>query len=57
MTETLGATSLVLVSAGEHKLQVVVPEEQEPAPGDRGWIVPQLNRVLLFDAESTERIG
>lgn len=57
VTETLGATSLVLVAAGEHKLQVVVPEENEPAPGDRGWIVPQLNRALLFDAESTERIG
>ena len=25
VTETLGATSLVLVSTGEHKLQVVVP--------------------------------
>jgi multiple sugar transport system ATP-binding protein len=57
VTETLGATSLVLVAAGGHKMQVVVPEEQEPAPGDRGWVVPQLNRALLFDAESTERIG
>ncbi|MEU4014646.1 ABC transporter ATP-binding protein [Microbacterium sp. NPDC028030] len=57
VTETLGATSLVLVSAGEHKMQVVVPEEQEPVAGDRGWVVPQLNRALLFDAESTERIG
>ncbi|WP_447948907.1 ABC transporter ATP-binding protein [Microbacterium aurum] len=57
VTETLGATSLVLVSAGEHKLQVVVPEEREPAAGDRGWIVPQQNRALLFDAETTERIG
>jgi multiple sugar transport system ATP-binding protein len=47
----------VLVSSGDHKMQVVVPEEVEPAAGDRGWIVPQQNRALLFDAESTERIG
>lgn len=57
VTETLGATSLVLVSSGDHKFQVVVPEEHEPAAGDRGWVVPQLSRSLLFDAESTERIG
>jgi len=57
VTETLGATTLVLVSAGEHKFQVVVPEEREPAPGDRGWVTPQLNRALLFDAESTQRVG
>lgn len=57
VTETLGATSLILVAAGDHKFQVVVPEEHEPSPGDRGWVVPQLSRALLFDAESTERIG
>ncbi|MEI3844773.1 MULTISPECIES: ABC transporter ATP-binding protein [unclassified Microbacterium] len=57
VTETLGASTLVLVGAGEHKLQVVVPEEHEPEPGARGWVVPHLSRALLFDEESTERIG
>lgn len=56
-SENLGATALVLVAAGEHKLQLVVPEEDEPLQGDRGWIVPQHQRALLFDAETTERIG
>ncbi|MGB4137331.1 MAG: ABC transporter ATP-binding protein [Microbacterium sp.] len=56
-SENLGATALVLVGVGEHKLQLVVPEEHEPEQGSRGWIVPQYHRALLFDAESTERIG
>ncbi|MDR2996851.1 MAG: ABC transporter ATP-binding protein [Microbacterium sp.] len=57
VTENLGATALILVAAGEQKLQIVVPEEQEPARGSRGWVVPQSSRALLFDASSTERIG
>ncbi|MRG59888.1 ATP-binding cassette domain-containing protein [Agromyces sp. CFH 90414] len=57
VVENLGASVLIVVNAGDRKLQVAVPEDQEPAPGDRGWIVPQLSKTLLFDAETTERIG
>ncbi|MFE6996914.1 ABC transporter ATP-binding protein [Microbacterium sp. NPDC057659] len=57
VTENLGATALILVGCGDQKLQIVVPEEAEPERGARGWIVPQHSRALLFDAESTERIG
>lgn len=57
VTETLGATSLVLISIGDHKIQIVVPEEQEPQVGDKGWVLPQLSHCLLFDAESTKRIS
>jgi len=57
VVENLGASVLIAVHAGELKFQVVVPEDQEPAPGDRGWIVPQAPKTLLFDAESTQRIG
>jgi multiple sugar transport system ATP-binding protein len=57
VVENLGASVLIAVNAGGHKFQVVVPEDREPAPGDRGWIVPVAAKTLLFDAESTERIG
>lgn len=57
VVENLGASVLILVSAGEHKFQVAVPEEHEPAVGDRGWVVPQQAKSLLFDRETTERIG
>ncbi|MFT4234831.1 MAG: ABC transporter ATP-binding protein, partial [Microbacterium sp.] len=57
VTETLGATSNVIVQAGEHTFQLVVPEEKEPEAGSRGWAVPHPDRALLFDADSTERIG
>ncbi|MEV1128515.1 ABC transporter ATP-binding protein [Agromyces sp. NPDC049794] len=57
VVENLGASVLIAVNVGGHKFQVVVPEHREPAPGDRGWIVPQAAKTLLFDAETTERIG
>ncbi|SIO03673.1 ABC transporter ATP-binding protein [Agromyces cerinus] len=57
VVENLGASVLIAVNASGHKFQVVVPEDHEPAPGDRGWLVPQAAKTLLFDAESTQRIG
>ncbi|WP_350348247.1 ABC transporter ATP-binding protein [Agromyces sp. G08B096] len=57
VVENLGASVLIVVNVGDLKLQVAVPEDQEPAPGDRGWVVPQTAKTLLFDADSTERIG
>ena len=57
VVENLGASVLILVHAGEHKFQVSVPEEDEPAVGDRGWVLPQQSKTLLFDRETTQRIG
>jgi multiple sugar transport system ATP-binding protein len=57
VTETLGATSLVLIAVGDDKIQIVVPEEEEPEVGQKGWAVPQLNHSLVFDLGTTERIG
>ncbi|WP_308797303.1 ABC transporter ATP-binding protein [Agromyces silvae] len=57
VVENLGASVLILVHAGEHKFQVAVPEEHEPAVGDHGWVLPQQAKALLFDRETTQRIG
>ncbi|WP_127791885.1 ABC transporter ATP-binding protein [Agromyces sp. LHK192] len=57
VVENLGASVLIVVNAGGHKVQVSVPEDHEPAPGDRGWIVPNTAKSLLFDADSGDRIG
>ncbi|MFE6964836.1 ABC transporter ATP-binding protein [Agromyces sp. NPDC057679] len=57
VVENLGASVLIAVNVDGHKLQVVVPEDHEPAPGDRGFVVPTGSKTLLFDAGSTERIG
>lgn len=57
IVENLGASVLLAVKAGGLKFQVVVGEDQEPKPGDRGWITPMPGKMLLFDAESTRRIG
>ncbi|WP_225731734.1 MULTISPECIES: ABC transporter ATP-binding protein [unclassified Nocardia] len=50
--EHLGATSLVTVDATGFSVGVTVPETDEPALGAEGWVVPQADRVLLYDAES-----
>ncbi|MFI9403736.1 ABC transporter ATP-binding protein [Nocardia sp. NPDC052316] len=50
--EHLGATSLVTVQADGFTVAVTVPEAEEPAVGSVGWVIPQPDRVLLYDAES-----
>lgn len=50
--EHLGATSLVTVEADGFTVGVTVPEAEEPALGTDGWVVPQPDRVLLYNAES-----
>ncbi|MEA4945572.1 MAG: ABC transporter ATP-binding protein [Propionicimonas sp.] len=57
VVENLGATVLVTVHLGEQKLQVLVGEDDEPAPDSTGWVVPSPTKTLLFDAATTERIG
>ena len=57
VVENLGASVLVLVSVGEHRLQISMPEESEPSVGERGWVVPRLGKTLLFDGKTTDRIG
>lgn len=56
VTENLGATALITAHSGEEKLQLVVPEEDAPTPGDRGWVLASARRSLLFDPETTHRI-
>ncbi|MFI6165416.1 ABC transporter ATP-binding protein [Nocardia sp. NPDC051052] len=50
--EHLGATSLVTVAADGFSVGVTVPEADEPASGTDAWVVPQPDRVLLYDAET-----
>ena len=56
VTENLGASTLITAHSGAEKLQLVVPEENAPSAGDRGWVVASARRSLLFDPETTERI-
>ncbi|MBB5791725.1 ABC transporter ATP-binding protein [Jiangella mangrovi] len=55
VVENLGASVLVTVEAGDDVLvQVVVDEDDEPAPGTAGWVSVRPERTLLFDAASEE---
>ncbi|PZF79316.1 ABC transporter ATP-binding protein [Jiangella anatolica] len=55
VVENLGASVLVTVEAADGVLvQVVVDEDEEPAPGVAGFVAVRPERTLLFDAESEE---
>jgi len=56
VVENLGASVLVTAVAGEDRLQLVLGEDDEPAPGSHGWITVPPQRTLLFDAESGQRL-
>jgi len=48
VVENLGAAALISVEAGHHTIQAVVAEGDEPAVGDRAWVVPQPHRALVY---------
>ncbi|AYY13892.1 ABC transporter ATP-binding protein [Actinobacteria bacterium YIM 96077] len=56
IVENLGAAALVTVDAGGTLIQLVVDEDDEPEMGARGWVVPRIDRTLLFDGASGELI-
>ncbi|TDE10635.1 ABC transporter ATP-binding protein [Jiangella asiatica] len=56
VVENLGASVLVTVEADDVLVQVVVDEDDEPAPGTRGWVSVRPDRTLLFDADSGELV-
>lgn len=60
--EHLGTTTLVTLERDDETIGVVVQEQEEPAPGTHGWVVPQEGRVLVYGedgellAEPAERV-
>ncbi|MFE9101688.1 ABC transporter ATP-binding protein [Actinomadura geliboluensis] len=48
VVEHLGGSSLVTLDVAGEPLHVVVGEEREPEPGERGWALPRPGRVLLY---------
>jgi multiple sugar transport system ATP-binding protein len=46
--EQLGVSSLVTVEDGDLSLRVVVPADDAPEPGQKGWLVPDLRHLLLY---------
>jgi len=50
--EHLGTSVLVAVETPAGDVQSVVPDGEEPEPGQTVTVVPQQQHVLLYDAES-----
>lgn len=59
VAENLGASVLVTATiggSGTERLQFIVDEDDEPAPGTRGYVSAAPRRTLLFDAGTQEAI-
>lgn len=52
VVENLGAQALLTVEVGSARLQVIVPEENEPAVGAEITVAAAPSRTLVFDGES-----
>ncbi len=48
VVENLGTAHLVTLESGDHLIQAVVPEGEEPAPGTAAWAVPRPGRALVY---------
>jgi multiple sugar transport system ATP-binding protein len=46
--EQLGVSSLVTLEDRDLSLRVIVPADDAPEPGEKGWLVPDLRHVLLY---------
>jgi ABC-type sugar transport system ATPase subunit len=48
VVENLGTAHLVTLECGEHVVQAVVPEGEEPDLGAPAWVVPRPGRALVY---------
>ncbi|MGW2339210.1 ABC transporter ATP-binding protein [Streptomyces sp. NPDC001661] len=48
VVENLGSAHLVSLDVDGTTVQAVVDEDDEPAVGDRGWLLPRTDRALLY---------
>jgi multiple sugar transport system ATP-binding protein len=55
--ESLGSTFLVSLEGDGLRAQVAVPEGQEPAVGEPGWLVPDPGRILVYRKRDGQLVG
>jgi ABC-type sugar transport system ATPase subunit len=53
IVEPMGSLNVIYASAGESRIVATVAPDLFPAPGSRVWLVPQPDKLQLFDAETT----
>jgi multiple sugar transport system ATP-binding protein len=57
LLESLGSAFLVTVDSDGVLAQVTVPEGRQPAVGDRAFVVPDPERLLVYRADDGELLG
>jgi multiple sugar transport system ATP-binding protein len=57
LLESLGSAFLVSVEGDGTRVQVAVPEGRQPAVGDRTFVVPDPERLLVYRKDDGELVG
>jgi multiple sugar transport system ATP-binding protein len=57
LLESLGSAFLVSVEGDGVRAQVTVPEGRQPAVGDRAFVVPDPERLLVYGKDDGELVG
>jgi multiple sugar transport system ATP-binding protein len=57
LLESLGSAFLVSVEGDGVRAQVTVPEGRQPAVGDRAFVVPDPERLLVYRGDDGELVG
>jgi multiple sugar transport system ATP-binding protein len=57
LLESLGSAFLVSVESDGVRARVTVPEDRQPAVGDRAFLAPDHDRLLVYGKDDGERVG
>jgi multiple sugar transport system ATP-binding protein len=57
LLESLGSAFLVSVEGDGVRAQVTVPEGRQPAVGDRAWVAPDADRLLVYRGGDGRLVG
>ena len=56
IVEELGPENIINLRAGDHTLKVLTDPHIRPKAGDTVWVVPEQDRIRIFDKETQEEI-
>jgi ABC-type sugar transport system ATPase subunit len=56
IVEELGPENIINLRTGDHALKVLTDPHIRPKSGDTVWVVPEQDRIRIFDKETQEEI-
>jgi ABC-type sugar transport system ATPase subunit len=56
VVEELGPENIINLRSGEHTIKALTNPDFLPRMGERVWVVPDQNRIRIFDRETQKEI-